>query len=123
VGERLVPLLMIAVLAAAFASRAAAGEICEGAAPSAQGTVHGPVLAVPDASSLCVATGISPSTWVRIPLDRLQATKAALMAAAFGKNATCAVNADGRGVCVVEGKPLAELLHSPEIVKAAYDWR
>ena len=122
-GERLVPLLMIAVLAAAFASRATAGEVCQGPAPSAHATVHGPVLAVPDASSLCIATGASPSAWVRIPLDRPQATKAALMAAAFGKNATCAVDADGRGACVVEGKPLTELLHSPEIVKTAYDWR
>jgi hypothetical protein len=123
VGERLVPVLMTAVLAAAFASRTTAGEVCQGPAPSAHAVVHGPVLAVPDGASLCVATGISPSTWVRIPLDHLQATHAALMAAAFGKNATCTVDADGRGACVVEGKPLTELLHSPEIVRATYNWR
>ena len=122
-GERLIPILMTAALAATFAARAQAAEVCQGPAPSAHAAVHGPVLAVPDGTSLCVATGVSPSSWIRIPLDHLQATHAALMAAAFGKNATCAVDANGRGACVVEGKPLAELLHSPEIVNTAYDWR
>jgi hypothetical protein len=122
VGKRLLPILMTMTLAAAFASRAQAAEFCQGPAPSGHAAVHGPVLAVPDGSSLCVATGVSPSSWVRIPVGHLQATRSALMAAAFGKNATCAVDADGRGACVVEGKPLTELLHSPGIVKAAYDW-
>lgn len=121
-GGRLIPILMTATLVTAFASHAWAGDVCQGPTPGAHAAVHGPVLAVPDGSSLCVATGVSPSAWIRIPLD-LQTTRAALMAAAFGKNATCAVDADGRGACTVEGKPLAEAVHSPEIVKAAYDWR
>jgi hypothetical protein len=107
----------------AFTSNASAETVCQGPAPDAHAAVHGPVLAVPDASSLCVATGVSPSAWVRISLAQLQTTRSALMAAAFGKNATCVVDADGHGACVVEGRPLAETLHSPEIVKAAYDWR
>jgi hypothetical protein len=123
VGGRLIPILMTAMLATAFVSRAWAGDVCQGPAPGARAAVHGPVLAVPDGSSLCVATGVSPSAWVRIPLAHLQTTHAALMAAAFGKNATCAIDADGRGVCVVEGQPLAEALQSPGIVKATYDWR
>jgi len=123
VGARLIPILMTVTLATAIASHARAGDVCQGSAPSAHATVHGPVLAVPDESSLCVATGVSPSAWVRIPLAHLQTTRAALMAAAFGKNATCAIDADGRGACIVEGQPLAEALHSPGIVKAAYDWR
>ena len=48
---------------------------------------------------------------------------ATLMAAAFGKNATCVIGPDRLGDCMVEGKPLAVALHQPEIVDAAYAWR
>jgi hypothetical protein len=81
------------------------------------------VLAIPDGSSLCIATGASPSAWIRIPLSHLQVTRPALMAAAFGKNAICVLDAQGRGSCLIEGQSLAAALHQPEMVDAAVDWR
>jgi hypothetical protein len=123
VARRRTVFLIATSMAAAFAGPVLAADICRGPAPAEGVAVHGPVLAVPDASSLCVATGVAPSDWVRIPLPHLQATHAALMAAAFGKNATCAIDAHGRGACAIEGQALAETLQSPEIVKASVDWR
>ena len=121
-SARLIPLLMTTMLAA-FASNVRAADVCKGPAPASNLAIHGPVLAIPDGSSLCVATGASPSAWVRIPLTSVQTTRPALMAAAFGKNATCVVDAQGRGACTVEGQSLAVALHQPEIVNAAYAWR
>jgi hypothetical protein len=121
VGNRLIILLLTA--ATAFAGSARAADICQGPPPTSRVAVHGPVLAVPDGSSLCVATDASPSTWIRIPLSHLQTTRPALMAAAFGKNATCVVDARGRGSCVIEGQSLAAALHQPELVETAADWR
>jgi hypothetical protein len=121
VGKTLIITLLAA--AATFAGSARAADICQGPPPATRVAVHGPVLAVPDGSSLCVATDASPSAWIRIPLSHLQTTRPALMAAAFGKNATCVVDAQGRGSCVIEGQSLAATLHQPEMVDAAVDWR
>jgi hypothetical protein len=110
-------------MALALAGAVRAADICQAPQPAGAVAIHGPVLAVPDGSSLCVATGASPSAWVRIPLPNLQTTRAALMATAFGKNATCAIDAKGRGACVIEGQSLAAALHQPEIVDAAFNWR
>ncbi len=115
--------LSIAMAAATLAGAARSAAICQGPQPASRVAIHGPVLAVPDGSSLCIATGTSPSAWVRIPLSHLQVTRPALMAAAFGKNATCVVDAQGRGSCVIEGQSLAAALHQPEMVDAALDWR
>jgi len=122
VSARLI-LLLLTTMAASFASSVRAADICQGPPPAGKPAVHGPVLAIPDGSSLCIATGASPSAWVRIPLTSLQTTRLALMAAAFGKNATCVVDAQGRGACAIEGQPLALALRQPEIVNAAYGWR
>jgi hypothetical protein len=122
VGNRLIILLLTAATAI-LAGAASAADICQGPAPASHVAIHGPVLAVPDGSSLCVATDASPSTWIRIPLSHLQTTRPALMAAAFGKNATCVVDARGRGSCVIEGQSLAAALHQPELVETAADWR
>jgi hypothetical protein len=121
VGNKLILFLLTATMATAFAGSVSATDICQGPRPA--GAVHGPVLAVPDGSSLCVATGASPSAWVRIPLPQLRTTRPALMAAAFGKNATCTIDPQGRGACVIEGQSLAGALHQPEIVNAAFGWR
>jgi hypothetical protein len=118
----LLPLLAM-TMAAAFATSVCASDICQ-APPAVKGAVvHGPVLEVPDGSSLCIATGASPSAWVRIPLSHLQISRSALMAAAFGNNATCAIDSHGRGDCTIEGQTLAMAVRSPELVKAAFSWR
>jgi hypothetical protein len=122
-GEKRILSILAATIGAAFASSVWAADVCQAPAPAKGAVIHGPVLAIPDGSSLCLATGASPSTWVRISLSRPPVTRPALMAAAFGKNATCVVGADGRGDCVVEGQRLATVLQGPEIVKAAYAWR
>ena len=115
--------ILAAMIATAFASGALAADVCQGPPPAHGAMIHGPVLAVPDGSSLCLATGASPRAWVKIPLSGPRTSRASLMAAAFGKNATCVVGADRLGACVVEGKPLAVVLGQPEVVDAAYTWR
>jgi hypothetical protein len=122
-GKRLTFSLLTLMSALGCAGAVRAADICQGPHPTSAVAVHGPVLAVPDGSSLCVATGASPSDWVKIPLAQLQTTRPALMAAAFGKNATCAIDAHGRGSCVIEGQSLAAALHQPEMVETALSWR
>ena len=119
----------IALLSMALASgvslaagRAMAGSCPGGPAPN-HAVVHGPVLEIPDASSLCIAQGQSPSTWLRVRLARASDTLPLLMAAAFGKNAVCNVGADGRGICDIEGRPLEEELRRPETIAASLGWR
>jgi hypothetical protein len=120
-GETRVCFILAATIGAAFASSVCAADVCQAPAPVNGAVIHGPVLAIPDGSSLCLATGASPSAWVKVPLSGPPTTHKALMAAAFGKNATCVVGADRLGDCVVEGKPLATALSQPQIVDA--DWR
>jgi hypothetical protein len=45
------------------------------------------------------------------------------MAAAFGKNATCIVESDGHGQCLIEGVPLGGALQSLALAKIAMSWR
>jgi hypothetical protein len=114
--------LISALLVLAIAPCARAESVCLGGAAAAGATVHGPVLDIADGSSLCVATSPDLTTWVKIKVPQLKATRGELMAAAFGKNATCVVGRNGEGSCVVEGAALAQTLQRPEIVKAATDW-
>jgi hypothetical protein len=103
------------------AGGAMAGSCPGGPAPSGA-VVHGPVLEVPDASSLCLAQGQAPSTWIMVRLARASETYPLLMAAAFGKNAICFVGRDGRGVCDIEGQPLDAELRRPETIRASLSW-
>ena len=102
---------------------AAEAEGCPGGAASAGAVVHGPVLDIPDASTLCIAQGQSPSTWVEVKLRGTGATRGALMAASFARNAVCAIGPDGVGACRIEQEPLAEALRRPEVRLAALSWR
>jgi hypothetical protein len=111
--------LLATTMAAAFATSVCAADICQGPPAVKGAVVHGPVLEIPDGSSLCIATGASASAWVKIPLSHLQTSRTALMAAAFGKNATCTVDSDGRGDCMIEGQTLVMALQGPELAKAA----
>jgi hypothetical protein len=110
------------VLAAESAHAEPAGG-CGTRQPFAGEVLHGPVLEIPDASSLCIALGASPAAWVAVQLPDLAVTRQALMAAAFGKNATCVIGGDLRATCVVEGKRLIDQLHRPVILRAATGWR
>jgi hypothetical protein len=117
---------LLSVALACGASVTAAGAMagsCPGGTAPNGAEVHGPVLENPDASSLCVALGQSPSTWVRVRLAHPSDTYPLLMAAAFGKNAVCFVGHDGLGVCDIEDQPLDAELRRPETIEASLSWR
>jgi hypothetical protein len=46
-----------------------------------------------------------------------------LMAAAFGKDASCTVGVDGLAACEIEGRPLAEALSDPAVIATSGSWR
>jgi hypothetical protein len=123
VGGRVPLLAILATFGWTVAANAAPADACHGPPARPGAIIHGPVLQVSDGSSFCVALSPSPSTWVRIPLPRLWSTRSALMAAAFGRNATCVVGSNGVGDCRIAGRPLADELQRPEIVNAAETWR
>jgi hypothetical protein len=106
-----------------LAAGAASATGCPGGAAPVRSVIHGPVLEIPSASSLCVAQGQSPSTWVEVRLPQFDVSQQVMMAAAFGKNATCVVTADGRGDCRVEAAPLADQVRQPSMLIAASAWR
>jgi hypothetical protein len=112
----------LAVGASLAAGGAMAGSCPGGPAPIGA-VVHGPVLEIPDASSLCIAKAQSPSTWVRVRLARASNTYPLLMAAAFGKNAVCTIRHNGWGVCDIEGQPLDVELKRPQTIEASISWR
>jgi hypothetical protein len=118
-----------ALLALAFSIAAAAGApqpaepVCAAPPPVPGQVLHGPVLHVPDAATVCIATGPAPSDWVAAPIERAAPSRGLLMAAAFGQNATCRVADDGRAVCTIEGVSLARRLQQPEVERASAIWR
>jgi hypothetical protein len=115
--------IIVALLSAGLASSAAAQSVC-GAPRAVTGAVlHGPVLEIPNASTICIATGPSPAQWTAVSLAQLKTSRAVLMAAAFGQNVTCTIGPDGAGVCQVEGATLAQQVQRPEILKASLQWR
>ena len=122
-GLAAVVISSVMLLLAAQGARAEPAKACGTEQPFAGEVLHGPVLEIPDASSLCIALGASPAAWVSVQLPNLGVTRSALMAAAFGKNATCVVGADLRATCNVEGKRLTDQLHRPAILRAALAWR
>jgi hypothetical protein len=113
---------LVSLLAVLAGSSSAAG-VCEGSPADTGTTVSGPVLEIPDGASLCVALGPSRSTWIPVQLATLTSSRSALMAAAFGKNATCIVEPDGHGQCLIEGVPLGDALRSPALASIAMSWR
>jgi hypothetical protein len=101
-------------------SPAAAASPCQGKPPQTGGLVHGPVLEILDARTVCVAR--TPTDWVPVTLVQPAHSLPALMAAAFGKTATCVVDGNNKAECVIEGAPLGVLLRQPALQKAALDW-
>jgi hypothetical protein len=123
VSRWIITLSFLSALGWAGAAGAAPPERCPGPPAQAGQVVHGPVLQVPDGSTLCVALGPSPEAWTGIRLSPSRATRSELMAAAFGKNATCSLDSDGRGRCLIEGEALDDKLRSAEVRQAAPFWR
>jgi hypothetical protein len=113
----------VALLAARETAAAGPDDVCRGPAPGGGAVVKGPVLVVPDGSTLCVALGLPPSDWVVVKLPDLGYSRSVLMAAAFGKNAICTVRRGGFADCRIQGKPLNDVLRRPEVQKAAEEWR
>ncbi|MDQ2861050.1 MAG: hypothetical protein M3T55_10080, partial [Pseudomonadota bacterium] len=82
-------ILLVAVLGSGMAAGAHATDVCQSPHALAGATVHGPVLEVPDKGSVCLALDQTASTWVKVRLRHPAIPRSVLMAAAFGKNATC----------------------------------
>ena len=120
----LVLLSVVVTIAVSVTAVAHAATVCQGHQPKPGTVVRGPVLQIDNSSGLCVATGASPSTWVAIRLpSQLHTTRAALMAAAFGENATCVVGGGGVGDCKIDGQPLASALMRPQMATVSTPWR
>ena len=115
--------LLVVIWMVAAASSASAGSLCKGPAPRPGAAIHGPVLQVDDGSSLCIAQGASPTQWSLVRLAQVRTTRTALMAAAFGRNATCRIGQTGLATCDVEGRGLIASLAHPEMAQAAPAWR
>jgi len=116
-------LIIAALLSAGLASGAAAQTVCGAPRPVPGTVLHGPVLEIPNGSTLCIATGGLPAQWTAVPLAQIKTSRAVLMAAAFGQNVTCTIGTDGAGDCRVEGSRLAQEVQRPEILKASMQWR
>jgi hypothetical protein len=123
VGNAVLLSILVATVGVSVVSRAGAASICQGPRPKPGTMVHGPVLQIDDGSTICIATGASPSTWRAIHLSQVDTSRATLMAAAFGKNATCAVGSGGTGDCTIEGHSLAQELRRPDMALASARWR
>ncbi len=117
----------LAPLGAATGAHAQTAEpaqaVCQGPAPVPGQILHGPVLHVPDADRVCVATGAGRDDWVAVPLVHPGAGRRVLMAAAFGRNATCRIEADRRGDCAIDGARLDGLVQREDVLRSAVSWR
>jgi hypothetical protein len=96
---------------------------CPGPLASPGAVVRGPILQVLDGSRFCVALSPSPSTWLQVILPLRAAKRSTLMAAMFGKIATCVIGPNGTGDCLIEGKPLVNELRRVELIQSSLDWR
>jgi hypothetical protein len=118
----LAALAFTAAILAAPTGDAGDHTVCKAPPPAPGQIVSGPVLHVPSADVLCVATGPSPETWAPVPLAHPAASRGALMSAAFSENVVCAVGSDGRAVCQVGHEALAHKIDHIRI-NAAMQWR
>jgi hypothetical protein len=116
-------LVATAIIATMPLSPTNAASVCPGPVASVGAIVRGPVLQVPDGSTICVALNPAPTTWMQIALSAGDTTRSALMTAAFAKTATCFILSDGTGRCLIDGKPLADALRSVELARTTTHWR
>jgi len=115
--------LAVLLLAGWFLSGGVALARCPGGLAPAGALIHGPVLAIPDASSLCLAQGGALSSWIEVKLAQPSPSYPLLMAAAFGKDAICVVDGYGAAFCDIEDRPLAVDLQSSAAIRASASWR
>jgi hypothetical protein len=112
------------IVVTAVALACATGTTALACAPSHQANVAGPVLEVPEAGVICVATGPRPEQWVRVRVvGAEQLDRKRLMAAAFSKRVECALTATGAGACRLAGEDLAAVATSPSLSRVADTWR
>ncbi len=111
-----------AMLAAPTGGEASDRAVCSAPPPAPGDVVRGPVLHVPSADLLCVATGATPDTWAPVPLAHPAASRGALMSAAFSENVVCAIGADGLGDCRIGRKALSRKVDRIKL-NAAMAWR
>lgn len=133
-SKRILIALGLLLGVALVATEAQAG-VCGGQAPAVGAQLKGPVLQVIDGQHLCVATDVSPSTWVEVQVvdpalvraSSAEDAKGRLMAAAFARDAVCVITGANGGrataACTIEGERLGARLNQPEIIKAAQNWR
>jgi len=116
----------------------AAERVCTAQVP-ASGVLHGPVLHVEDADTLCVALGATPDQWVRLTLADAPSTsmiqrasltdaeanpRGTLMAVAFSQNVDCTIEQGDRAVCTLaDGRSVGALLRQPVARVVGKDWR
>lgn len=119
-------ILGLAFALIATASASAASSPCGGNAAPVGAELRGPVLHVLDGRTLCVATGADPAQWVEVELQDAPASASwgALMSVAFGKDAACTVNGEGRvAVCRIGGRSVGPQLAQPRVAEAGRAWR
>lgn len=106
----------------AFASSASA---CSAPPPPPGTIVSGPVLAVPDSHTVCVAMGPLPSQWValRIVQPDPDLSVSMVMAAVFSKRVSCVVGQQGQAQCVVGQEDVRDVLRRPGLRTVATNWR
>src|SRR5262249_23259162 len=107
----------------------ASAQACLGQA-SAGEAFAGPVLLVADGRTLCVAQGPNPAAWVRVRLadGDAGAGRAALMAAAFGREVVCVAGpADPDGavgaLCALGDRSVAAVAAEAKAQVTTAAWR
>ena len=95
----------VAGLCALALARSVAAGPCDGPAPEAGARVQGPVLQIPDANTICIAT--SPTRWVRVTVGDLNADQKTLMSQLFTRTVRCEIKKTGPAACWLDGLPLS----------------
>ena len=104
---------------------AGAASACSAPSPAPGVIVSGPVLAVPDSHTVCVAMGPLPSQWValRIAPPDPDLSVSMVMATVFSKRVSCRVGKQGRAQCRLGEEDVRDLLRQPGLRKVATAWR
>jgi hypothetical protein len=103
---------------------ASAASACSAPAPAPGVIVSGPVLAVLDSQTVCVAMGPLPSQWValRIATPDPDLSVSMVMAAVFSKRVSCQVGNQGLAHCRLGEEDVRDLLLQPGLRKVATAW-
>lgn len=121
--SRSVAVVVLGVIAAAAGPSAVLA--CSAPAPSPGSVISGPVLAVPNSQTICVATGPRPAQWVALNIAEhgSDPSVSLMMAAVFAKRVSCVVGSGNTARCVVGDKAVSQVLRQPALQTAALTWR